>query len=209
MLFFSISYSTWCRMIVWGLCCLLFSSVLALAGQRLEPIDVQAELQKIDGYIQSSPNSEAQNNEVLNHSQPLKPRDLYRQYIAKTSQISQQLLRLKQESDTRKGGFSLQRLGALTQSLAAENANLNQQIRQGETALQSYQLIQKAITTLEDTVAYWRVSNRYRSLYRGTLQDKTDDDEILRVKLEAAFQAIEELKELEKVREALDKSLAD
>jgi hypothetical protein len=103
----------------------------------------------------------------------------------------------------------LQQLGAFTQSLSAENLHFKGSFTHGEEKFQTYQLIQTAIHNLEDASNYWRIANRYRSLYRGSLREHMEDDQILKLKIQTALNAIDELKNIVHTRESLSKDLTD
>jgi hypothetical protein len=161
---------------------------------------VENRLKKLDGYVQSEP----QFIPLQLDTTDIKIRDIYRNYLAKASAITQALLRFKSDADTHEREFTLQRLSAFSQELVAENNAFKNSFEHGEEQFESYQLIAKAILSVEDAAQYWKISSRYRVLYRGTTSDKASDDESLKIKLEAAFQAIERLQAIEEVRKALD-----
>lgn len=141
----------------------------------------------------------------------------YFAYIDKVNQMSDGLLSLKDRFDQRMTTMSdgestppqlilsLQELGALTQRLSVDNRRFKMQFERGEDQYQSYQLIEQAVTSLEDAVKYWRLSNRYRSLYRAEAQEKQEDDAFLTLKLETALTAIDALKTIQVMRERLKK----
>jgi hypothetical protein len=132
-------------------------------------------------------------------------RDIYRSYLEQADSISRQLLAIQPRlSQT----LSLQQLGALTQSLSAENQRFRNAFTHGEEQFYTYQLIQTAIQNLEDACSYWRIANRYRALYRGSGQEHASDDQILRIKLQTALNAIDQLKVITHTRESLAKDLS-
>jgi hypothetical protein len=141
--------------------------------------------------------------------QDIKARDIYRLYLAQAAEISEELLsvrvRLQEQADT----VTLQQLGALTQRLTLDNSKFKGTFRHGEQHFQTYQLIQKAVTNLEDAIHYWRLSNHYRRFFRGSSKEHAEDDEILKIKLQTALNTIDELKAIMDTREALGKTLTD
>jgi hypothetical protein len=136
----------------------------------------------------------------------IKARDIYKNYLERAEGISGQLLSVRPRlTET----FTLQQLGAFTQSLSAENLRFKGTFTHGEEKFQTYQLIQTAIHNLEDASNYWRIANRYRSLYRGSLREHMEDDQILKLKIQTALNAIDELKSIVHTRESLSKDLTD
>jgi hypothetical protein len=139
----------------------------------------------------------------------IKARDIYRRYIQRASSISEQLLSLRPRLTQNNQTMSLQQLGAFAQNLSAENQRFAGTFTHGEENFQTYQLIQTAITNLEDAINYWRISNRYRNLYRGSQKEQDQDQQILRLKIQTALNAIDQLKTIIQTREALSKDLAE
>lgn len=141
--------------------------------------------------------------------QDIKARDIYRLYLVKASEISEELLgvrtRLQGQADT----ITLQQLGALTQRLTLDNSKFKGTFQHGEDRFQTYQLIQKAVANLEDAINYWRSANHYRRFFRGSSKERADDDEILKIKLQTALNTIDELKAIMDTREALGKAIDD
>lgn len=136
----------------------------------------------------------------------IKARDIYRYYLVRADGLSKQLLSVRPRlTET----FTLQQLGAFTQNLTAENRRFKSSFTHGEEKFQTYQLIQTAIHNLEDASNYWRIANRYRALYRGTLREHMEDDQILKLKIQTALNAIDELKTIVHTRESLTKDLMD
>lgn len=134
----------------------------------------------------------------------LTARDIYRAYIVKAADIRTDLLRVKTRMDTSDWNLSLQQLGAMAQQVSARNTRFSREFKYGEEAFYSYQLIEKAVTALEDAISYWREANRYRLLYRGTAREHAEDDEVLRLKLQTALSAIDELNAFQDLQASLD-----
>lgn len=164
-----------------------------------------SELQQLDARIESGPRAFQAEIKTVN----IKTRDIYKAYLIKASTLTRKLTKIKSEADKRQDRFSLQRLAAMTHALSMENTTFRGTFEHGEDKFYSYQLIEKAVTSMEDAVSYWRQSNQTRQLYRGSALDKVEDDEILKLKLQAAFSAIEQLKGIENVRQVLDKNLQE
>lgn len=135
----------------------------------------------------------------------IRAKNIYKNYLDQADSISKQLLatgpRLSQT-------LSLQQLGALTQNLSAENQRFQKAFTHGEEQFHTYQLIQTAIRNLEDACNYWRIANRYRAFHRGSGQEHASDDQILRIKLQTALNAINQLQVITHTREALTKDLS-
>ncbi len=139
----------------------------------------------------------------------LEGRHIYRDYLAAADVISQNLLKLKTDLGQESGEISLQELGAKTQQVNADYAMLIKSLTHGETAFESFGLIRKAVTSLDDATRYWRLARRYRPVFRSGVVDKRDDDDILSLKIRTALEAIGSLDEIIKTRDALTKDLAD
>ncbi len=141
--------------------------------------------------------------------QEIRARDIYRRYLDKAASMSQELLRVNQKINTAGQDISLQQLGAICQKVSLANLRFKSTFQLGEDQFQSYRLIQEALTNLEAATEYWRVSNRFRKVHRGGAKEQMEDDEILRVRLLKAVNAIEELKRLMDTRAALSKDLEE
>jgi hypothetical protein len=141
--------------------------------------------------------------------QEIRARDIYRRYLDKAASMSQELLRVNEKINTAGQDISLQQLGAICQKVSLANLRFKSTFQHGEDQFQSYQLIQEALSNLEAATEYWRVSNRYRKVYRGGAKEQMEDDEILRVRLLKAVNAIDELKTLMDTRAALSKNLEE
>lgn len=173
-----------------------------------EPFDlesIRADLSKIDAHISTGEFSEA--STLV--GKDIKARDIYYQYLQKASGISESLLRIRKKIEFNDRTLTLQQLGALTQRLSAENMHFRDSFTHGQEKFQTYQLIEKAIHNLEDAINYWRVSNQYRFLYRGSVMEQAEDDEILKIKIQTAMNAIAELETIMQTREALGKDLEE
>ena len=151
---------------------------------------------------------------------------IYKNYLAKAETLSKSLIdiknRLQQDASddnpanasnmadgVGSGRLSLQQLGALTQSLSAENERFEDSFQYGENKFSSYQAIETAVKNLEDAVYYWREANRFRALYRKTAIEHVQDDEVLQVKILKAMTAIDQLDNIMKIRGALDRLEAE
>lgn len=191
---------------------------LGSGGVQPLPDDLTQDLKKLDAYLYGGGVAPG----LTSNSAELTPRRIYQEYLLKATQISADLLAVKARFDSLSADsegninkplpqtmMSLQKLGALTQQVSTDNTRFRDNFTHGEEAFQSYQLIQKAIRNLEEAVSYWRISNQYRALYRGEATAKDEDDEVLRVKLETALSAIEELKAIDEMRAALKTLDAD
>ena len=75
--------------------------------------------------------------------------------------------------------------------------------------MQSYQLIDQAVRSLDEAVTYWRSVRQYRAQYRGAAWEETDDDEVIRIKLETALTASDALAQLQDTQAILKKLDAD
>lgn len=166
---------------------------------------VRKDLAKLDAYASAGQYSDAG---VL-VGQDIKARDVYRVYLTRASQMSDELLSVRIKLDLQANTISLQQLGALAQRISLNNQQFKGTFRHGEEHFQTYQLIQKAVSNLEGAISYWRISNRYQRYYRGSVRDKTADDEILKTKLQIALNAIDELKIIVNTREALSRDLTE
>lgn len=163
----------------------------------------QAALQKLDS---ATLRGEIDNSSVI-EGQELKARSLYRAYLKQASVISDELLDIRKRMQAQAGTITLSQLGALVQSLSSENKRFKQSFTHGEEKFQSYRLIEKALTNLEDSIHYWRLSNHFRTSARGGAQERVEDDEILKVKLQTALNAIQELERITATRKALTQQL--
>jgi hypothetical protein len=188
--------------------CFLAEGMLGGVGfcQGLEssaPEAIKNRLRVIDGRVQRGP------ERLPTGGLDIRNKEIYPKYLEKASVLTSKLVRIKTEADSFRENYSLQRLAALTQGLSIENTTFRDSFQNGEEQYQSYQMIQKAIQEMEDAIAYWRQANRSRMLYRGTQLEKAQDDEVLKLKLEMAFSAIEQLKGITQVRQVLDRNLEE
>ncbi len=166
---------------------------------------VRKDLAKLDAYAKAGRYSDAG---VL-VGQDIKARDVYRIYLSRAGAMSEELLKVRTRLDHQADTISLQGLGALVQRMTLSNQEFKGSFRHGEEKFQTYQLIEKAITNLEEAIRYWRIANRYQRFYRGGAQERAADDEILKTKLQTALNAIDELKTIVETREALSRDLND
>jgi len=166
---------------------------------------VKADLGKIDGYAASG----AYENASVIAGQDIKARGIYKAYLERASKISTELLWVRKRLDLQDRTLSLQQLGALSQRLSLDNTRFKGTFTHGEEKFQSYQLIEKAVSNLDDAISYWRLSNRFRRMYRGGALEKREDDELLQTKLQTALNAIDELKVIIDTREALSRDLQE
>lgn len=174
-----------------------------LNSSESSPEAIRNKLRLLDGRVEDGP------FRAGTATLDIRAKDIYKRYLVKASTLTSKLLKIKATADIRKEKYTLQRLAAMTQSLSIENSVFKDSFENGEDQFQSYLLIQNAIANMEDAVAYWREANQTRMLYRGTALDKAEDDEVLKIKLQTAFSAIEELKGLDNVRKVLDKNLTE
>ncbi|MBX2860270.1 MAG: hypothetical protein KTR14_03485 [Vampirovibrio sp.] len=128
-------------------------------------------------------------------------RQVYQAYVERAADISQELVRVKKWADVKGGMLNLQHLSARTQQVQMKNQEFAQAFDHGEEEFYTYQLIQKAVASLEDAVTYWRHANTYREMFRGSTLNQYEDDETLKIKLKTAFNAIQEL---DRIRETAD-----
>jgi hypothetical protein len=167
--------------------------------------DIRKDLAQLDAYASEGNYGAAG---VL-FGKDIKARDVYKVYLSRASKMSDELLDVRLTMLSRANTLSLQELGALAQRLSLNNNSFKRGFTHGEQQFQTYKLIEKAVTNLEDAITYWRISNRYRHWYRGSVTDHAADDEILKVKLETAMNAIDELKAIVEAREALTRDLVE
>jgi hypothetical protein len=173
------------------------------AGTAADLDEVRADLAKIDVRIETGPESV----ESMLQTVDIKTRSIYQAYLDQAGTLSQKLLTLRETINTRKQTLTLQQLAAMSQALSVENKRFKRGFHHGEEEFHSYQLIQKAVTNLEELVQYWRLANRYRSLYRGSTLALAEDDLFLKNRLQTALFAIDDLKAIREVNRLLDENL--
>jgi hypothetical protein len=183
-----------------GLC---MNSVSAQPAEPLDMAQVREDLAVIDARVSTG----AYENGELVVGETIKARDIYRTYLKKAAELSEELVSVRQKLDLNKQTVSLQQLGAMSRNLTAENAHFKDTFRFGEDKFQTYQLIEKAVYNLEDAIKYWQMTNRFRWLYRGSSGERDEDDAILKIKLQTAVNAIDELKVILETRETLSRNL--
>jgi hypothetical protein len=187
-----------------AVCCFGQANAQALPPPEINNQAVQHvknDLQKLDAVIydsgvQGQPTLSAANNNLT-------AREIYRAYVTKAEALRTDLVRVKTRMDESDWNLSLQQLGAMAQQVATRNTRFSREFKYGEDGFYSYKLIEKAARALDDAVSYWREANKYRLLYRGTAREQAEDDEVLRVKLQTALSAIEELDEFEHLQKSL------
>lgn len=166
---------------------------------------IREDLEKIDGFVASGNYGEAS----VIVGQAIKARSIYKAYLEKASYISKELLMVRNRLGTQERTLTLQQLGALSQKLSLDNERFKGTFTHGEDQFQTYQLIQKAVGNLEDAISYWRISNHYRHIFRGSAREKLEDDELLQTKLQTAINAMDELKVIIDTREVLTRDLEE
>lgn len=176
-----------------------------------EDLDTAPSLETLDAYIQTSPEPDEAMDKLLDNAD-LRTRHEYYTYLKSTRALTEGLLGLQARLVSvpeEPSSVTLQQLAARTQSLVVENRRLHQSFTRGEEKFFSYQLMDKAIGSLADAVEYWQAADLSRGAYRGTVLDQQNDDEMVRTKLKAALQAIQELESIQKTITELDKQLKD
>ena len=169
---------------------------------------LEEKLQRIDEKGQSQGRRTFQ---IRATSSVVRPKNNYALYQRLAAGLVAKLLRIKAENDQQSTpyAYSLQRLAAITHSVTVENQALHVALEGEENRYQSYQKILQAVTSLEEATQYWRQSNEAQNLGRGSRQEATQDQEIVRIKLQSAMGAIEELKEFEALKMTLDKNIRE
>ncbi len=174
-----------------------------------DPFDfaqVQADLQKIDVKVQYgvSPAPEALPG---THGETIKSQQIYQAYRLQIAGLTKSLLEMKDRLDHRDTdpSFNLQQLGAMSHGLVTRSQQVRSVFKHGEADLQSYQLIDQAVKSLDEAVTYWRGVTRYRAQYRGESWEQTDDEDVIRIKLENALTAIDTLRQLQDTQAILNK----
>lgn len=170
---------------------------------KAELEQLKTDLGKIDGLSTEGLFGEAS----VIVGRDIRARDIYGRYIKRAASISEELLTIRKKLNAQGDTINLQQLGAICQRISLSNTRFKDTFQHEESQFQSYQLIQKAIGNLEAAISYWRISNQYRKVYRGGVRERMDDDEVLKVKLMTAMNAIEELKTIMQTREALSRDL--
>ena len=171
---------------------------------------IRSDLAKLDtGLLEATASDRGQPAELDTSdlkSASLRARDVYRRYLIKAEKISHDLIEIRGrlQPPNQAKQLSVQQLGALSQHISAQNTRLKGSFSHGEDQFRSYQLIQTAVGNLEDAIYYWRTANKYRELYRETAIEKIEDDDVLKLKIRTALNAIDELEEIFNIREALN-----
>ena len=175
------------------------------APTAVSPEAFHQEMVRLRNLLKMENGTAAQNDSVI-VGEDLKAASRYRQYLAKAADISQELLSVREELLTEGGKLSLQQLGALSQEFSMQYAHFKKQLTPAETKFQSTQLIETAVTSLDQAIEYWRTSNHFRRWEHSNNTDKTDDDEILQLKLQTANTAIGNLSGIVKTRQLFNRS---
>lgn len=184
----------------------LTSWMLALANvsfsESLSPTPeaVKHRLQSEEKEMESIPDGVIVGGEI-------KLQDRYRAYLAHAAEISRDLLHVRDMLGSQDRRLNLQQLGALTQRLSVARDRFREGLVPGEETFESYRLINRAVTSLEEAIVYWRVANRYRPWLRSSLAERAEDEDILQLKLQAAVNAIDALEEVVKMRQTLSREL--
>jgi hypothetical protein len=165
--------------------------------------EIRRDLAKLDEYAANKEYDDA--GALL--GQDIKARDIYKGYLARASQMSDELLGIRQKLTEHGDELSLQELGALAQRASLNNLQFKSSFIYGENEFHTYILIETAVHNLEEAISYWRTANRYRRPYRGGVPHKVVDDEILKTHLQSAINAIDELKVIIDAREVLNRDL--
>ncbi len=132
---------------------------------------------------------------------------MYANYVEAADPISQKLIHILERFEASPEGLSLQALGGYVQWLSAENKRFKDQFQYGEETFASYKLIQQATNDLVGVWQYWRLSDNFKESFRGTKRAAFQDNQVIRVRLQSAREAIVELKELSELRASLNKSV--
>lgn len=174
-------------------------------ADRAELEAVRRDLEKIDAYASEG----IYDNASVIVGRDIRARDIYRAYIEKAADISGSLISIRPRLEMQDETLTLQQLGALSQRLSAQNSRFRDGFKHGENKFHTYRLIETAVTNFEDAINYWRLSNHYRKTYRGAARERIEDDEILKIKLQMAMNAIDELKVILQAREKLNRDLEE
>lgn len=172
---------------------------------RAELEAVRRDLEKIDAYATEGIYGSAS----VIVGRDIRARDIYRAYIEKAAQLSSNLITIRPKLEAQDETLSLQQLGALAQRLSAQNSQFRDSFKHGESKFQTYRLIETAVINFEDAINYWRLSNRFRKTYKGSARERIEDDEILKIKLQTAMNAIDELKVIMQTRDKLTRDLEE
>jgi hypothetical protein len=167
--------------------------------------EVRRDLEKIDGYASEGIYGSAS----VIVGRDIRARDIYRAYLDKAARISGDLVAVRPKLATQDETLTLQQLAALAQRLSVENSQFRDGFQHGENRFQTYRLIETAISSFEDAVNYWRLSNHFRKTYRGSARERAEDDEVLIIKVQTAMNAIDELKSILETREKLKQDLEE
>lgn len=128
----------------------------------------------------------------------LRPYEIYRNYLKAIEPLSIELVAIQNRINAQQNIVSLQQLGALVQRVSIENQALKKTFQYGETEFDSYKTLQTAIHNLEDAIQYWRLANHHRRFSRSNTRYRSDDDEVLQLKLKTALNSIDNLVQAKK-----------
>ena len=177
------------------------------APEKPKPDNVAQDLKEIKKDLQTETKKTDDVPEGVLVGGNIKVRDEYRTYLMQAAEISADLLHVRDIMESQGRRLSLQQLGALTQRLSVAKAHFQALLMPGEEMFETYRLIDKAVTSLEEAIEYWRIANHYRPWERGNLSQLGEDEDILQLKLQAAVNAIESLSEAVKMRQTLSQDL--
>lgn len=131
----------------------------------------------------------------------------YLRFLIVAQRVLDRLYLLNKRIGATDANITLQQLAAMTHEIRLEADRYNQRREPNTDSLYSAQLIQRAVENLQDAVYYWQATDKVRAPYRSTLREKMLDDEVLRVKVKTAVQAVEELKTLQDLAQSVDRHL--
>jgi hypothetical protein len=176
-----------------------------LSPTAVSPEAFRQEMAQLRNLLKNEGGSPLENDSVIVGGE-LKATSRYRQYLNKAADISQELLNVREQLLTEGGKLSLQELGALSQEFTMQYEHFSKQLSPYEKSFQSAQLIETAVSSLDEAIDYWKTSNHYRRWEHGSNTDKADDDEILQLKLQTANTAIGNLSGIVKTRQLFNRS---
>lgn len=188
---------------------ILYPSFAPAWGQANRTSDTDLLEEKLRLIDERGQSTDRRTFQIRATSTVVKPKDIYSRYQQLAAALTAKLIRIKREAEQSNSSYSLQRLAAISHSVSVEHEALHVELEGGETQFQSYRLIQRAVLALEEATDYWRESNKAKDLGRGSQQEETMDQELIRLKLQTAMSAIDELQQFDKVRNTLDQNIKD